>query len=176
MGTGEVRIDGALVESVRAASRCSDRMVTPALGLATDRMVVGLPVDREATVSSHRFTFRMRENDPETIEVLLDGKSVEATHVRVEIGLNVMPVVHLSLLAPTIDIDIDDSKASVRTKPEMLADLEAIERTMQILGDAGRAELLDGMLAAVAKRLPDAEAADLERELRRRGRLPGSTP
>jgi hypothetical protein len=127
-------------------------------------------------VSGHRFTFRMRENDPESIEVLLDGKPVEATHISVEIGLNVTPVVHLSLLVPTLDIEIEDSKASVRTKPEMLADVEAIERTMQILGDAGRGELLDGMLRAVAARLPDAEASDLERELRRRGRLSRSTP
>lgn len=129
-----------------------------------------------ADVSGHRFTFRMRENDPETIVVLLDGKPVESTHIRVEIGMNLTPVVHLSLLAPTLDIEIESSAASVRARPEMPADLEAIERTMQILGDAGRAELLDGMLAAVAKRLPDAEAADLERELRRRGRWPRSAP
>lgn len=123
-------------------------------------------------MSGHRFTFRMRENDPETIEVLLDGKPVEAAHICVEIGLNVTPVVHLSLLAPTLDIEIEDSAASLRTRPEMLADVEAIERTMQILGDAGRAELLEGMLRAVAARLPDAEAADLERERRRRRRTP----
>lgn len=117
-------------------------------------------------MSGHKFTFRMRDNDPESIEILLDGRSVETTHIRIEIGMDLLPVVHLSLLATSVDVEIEDSKASVRTKPEMLADVEAIERTMQILGDAGRNELLDGMLRAVAARIPEAEANDRERVLR----------